>query len=66
MAPKAAHLSKMKRAGFPVPDGFVISAAAFFSFFIEKSDMTDLITEIRVRIKEGRGRKIYGEKFGYR
>jgi pyruvate,water dikinase len=48
---KAAHLSKMKRAGFPVPDGFVISAAAFFSFFIGKSDMTDLITEIRAELK---------------
>ncbi len=29
---KAAHLSKMKRVGFPVPDGFVISTDAFFSF----------------------------------
>jgi pyruvate,water dikinase len=48
---KAAHLSKMKRAGFPVPDGFVISAPAFFSFFIEKSDMTGLITEIRSEVK---------------
>jgi phosphohistidine swiveling domain-containing protein len=48
---KAAHLSKMKRAGFSVPDGFVISAAAFFSFFIAKADITDLITEIRSELK---------------
>ncbi len=48
---KAAHLSKMKRVGFPIPDGFAISAAAFFSFFIAKSDMTDLITEIKSELK---------------
>ena len=48
---KAAHLSKMKRAGFPVPDGFVISAAAFVSFFIEKSDMAGLIAEIRSEVE---------------
>ena len=48
---KAAHLSKMKRAGFPVPDGFVISAAAFFSFFIEKNDMTALVAEIGSELK---------------
>ena len=48
---KAAHLSKMKRAGFPVPDGFVISAAAFVSFFIEKSDMTGLIAEIKSEVR---------------
>ncbi len=48
---KAAHLSKMKRAGFPVPDGFVISAAAFVSFFIEKSDMSGLIAEIKSEVE---------------
>jgi len=48
---KAAHLSKMKRAGFPVPDGFVISAAAFVSFFIEQSDMTGLIAELRSEVE---------------
>lgn len=47
---KAAHLSKMKRAGFPVPDGFVVSAAAFTSCFIERSDMTGLIAEIRSEV----------------
>jgi len=48
---KAAHLSKMKRAGFPVPDGFAISTAAFLSFFIAKYEMTDLITEIQSELK---------------
>jgi pyruvate,water dikinase len=47
---KAAHLSKMKRAGFPVPDGFVISAAAFASFFVDRSDMADLVAEIRSEV----------------
>jgi phosphohistidine swiveling domain-containing protein len=54
---KAAHLSKMKRAGFPVPDGFVISAAAFVSFFIEKSDMTGLIAEIKSEVERVGARK---------
>lgn len=48
---KAAHLSKMKRAGFPVPDGFVISAAAFVSFFIEKADTAGLIAEIKSEVE---------------
>lgn len=43
---KAAHLSKMKRAGFPVPDGFAISAAAFRSFFCENADISPLVAEI--------------------
>lgn len=47
---KAAHLSRMKRAGFPVPDGFVVSAAAFSLFFVEGSDMAPLVTEIRSEI----------------
>lgn len=31
---KAFHLSKMKRAGLPVPAGFVINASAFEDFFL--------------------------------
>src|SRR5205823_12113025 len=47
---KAEHLSKMKRAGFPIPPGFVVSAAAFSLFFLEGSDMDPLITEIKSEI----------------
>lgn len=38
---KAFHLSKMKRAGLPVPAGFVINAAAFEDFFLNKNELDD-------------------------
>ena len=36
---KAFHLSKMKRAGLPVPAGFVINVSAFDYFFLNNVNM---------------------------
>ena len=38
---KAFHLSKMKRAGFLVPTGFVIKVSAFEHFFIKNNNLDD-------------------------
>ena len=38
---KAFHLSKMKRAGFPVPAGFVINASAFENFFLNNVNLDE-------------------------
>ena len=38
VGPKAAHLGAMMRAGFPVPDGFVITVDAFVNHFGEHTD----------------------------
>lgn len=38
---KAFHLSKMKRAGFPVPAGFVINASAFNYFFLKNKNLDE-------------------------
>ncbi len=48
---KAAHLSKMRKAGFPVPDGFAISSAAFKSFFLESEDISQLVAEIDLELR---------------
>lgn len=44
---KGAHLAKMKRAGFPVPNGFVVSSDAFTAFFMEQQDRAMLMQEVR-------------------
>ena len=38
---KAFHLSKMKRAGFLVPTGFVIKVSAFEHFFLNNNNLDD-------------------------
>lgn len=38
---KAFHLSKMKRAGMPVPDGLVINVSAFDYFFLNKVNLDE-------------------------
>ncbi len=40
---KGYHLSKMKKQGFPIPDGFGISTKAFSKYFIDKNDISELI-----------------------
>lgn len=42
---KGANLGEMVHAGFPVPDGFVISAPAYFRF-IKENNLTTKITHI--------------------
>ena len=49
---KAFHLSKMKRAGFNVPDGFVINASAFEYFFVKNNNLDDAFkTELNEALK---------------
>jgi len=43
---KAAHLSKMRRQGFPVPDGFAISKLAFTKFYEGKESLDELTAKI--------------------
>lgn len=49
---KAYHLSKMKRAGYPVPEGFVISANAFKDFSKTKTSLSnEFIENLRIELK---------------
>lgn len=42
---KGANLGEMVRAGFPVPDGFVITAQAYYRF-LEANDLREKISEV--------------------
>ena len=56
---KAYHLSKMKRAGYPVPEGFVISANAFEDFSDGKTSLSnDFIAHLSEELK-----KVGAEKY---
>ncbi len=40
---KAFHLSKMKRKGFPIPDGFVISSHCFKDFYLSPNELPSAV-----------------------
>src|SRR5574341_2046471 len=45
---KGANLSELVRAGFPVPDGFLITTAAYRSF-VEDNDLQQQIVDLTAR-----------------
>ncbi len=45
---KAANLGEMIQAGFPVPDGFCVSAAAYFNFLEENQLKSKIDRELRL------------------
>ncbi len=50
---KAFHLSLMKRAGFPIPDGFVIGNNAFEEFFKKEVPLNEILkSEISSALQE--------------
>lgn len=42
---KGANLGEMVKAGFPVPNGFVVTAGAYF-YFLDKNNLKDKIKEL--------------------
>ena len=56
---KAFHLSKMKRAGFLVPTGFVIKVSAFEHFFLNNNNLDDAFkTELNEASKSMTSKRI--------
>jgi pyruvate,water dikinase len=47
---KAAQLARMRRAGFPVPDGFAVSTRAFSAIHLADAGIEPLINEIRIEL----------------
>ena len=42
---KAFHLAKMKKAGFTIPDGFVVSSQAFGEFYLTNTPVSEQLKE---------------------
>lgn len=48
---KGCHLSEMRSAGFPVPNGFAISSDAFIKFHRNSADIDELTKQIALELK---------------
>lgn len=54
---KGANLGEMAGAGFPVPDGFCVTAAAYFAF-LEANDLTKKIHTVLDRLDVNNAKKL--------